>query len=98
MKILRPAFVNPLENQLSSEDWEFSRSIAIARVHVEHPIQRLKNFNVLHEEVTFNMLDMIDNVVHVDFDYGLARGYILLASTQKIFSLIDTIMEKYGSK
>lgn len=65
VKILRPAFMNPLESQLSSEDSEHSRFIASARVHIERCIERIKNFNILHEEVDYHSLLLIRDVVEV---------------------------------
>lgn len=63
VEVIRPAFINPQENQLSLEDAENSRNIASARVHIERAIERLKNFKILHDEITENIIPSKDVMI-----------------------------------
>jgi len=62
VKVIRPAFKENNE-QLGYEDCERSRKIASARVHVERVMERLKNFQILKDEIQWNYLQYMDDVV-----------------------------------
>jgi hypothetical protein len=61
--LIRPAFKEGSE-QLGYEDCEHSRQVASARVHVERVIERMKNFRILHDEVQWNYLYLMDDVMN----------------------------------
>jgi len=60
--LVRPTFVRNKE-QLNEEDCEYSREISSARVHIERVMERLKNFRILHGEVQWNYLSVMDDVM-----------------------------------
>jgi hypothetical protein len=49
--------------QLEFEDCESSRHIASARVHVERVMERLKNFQILNEEIQWNYLGYMNDII-----------------------------------
>lgn len=51
--------------QLSAEDCIRNRKIARSRVHVERVVQRLKNFRILTDELSWNMVPYVPDVLHV---------------------------------
>ena len=62
VSLIRPAFKRG-GRQLSREDCESSRDIASARVHVERVMERLKNFNILKDEIQWNYLGYMNYIL-----------------------------------
>lgn len=57
-----PPFRITGEAQMSGKDVEETRHIAIARVHIERVIRRIKEFHILDKPFPINMLDLADAV------------------------------------
>lgn len=63
IQLVRPPFKWKEEPQLSAEDCECNVAIARARVHVERVNERIKNFNILRDEITWNMLPYMNDII-----------------------------------
>lgn len=57
-----PPFRITGEAQMSGKDVEETRHIAIARVHIERVIRRIKEFHILDKPFPINMLDLADAI------------------------------------
>jgi len=64
--LIRPTFKRGNE-QLGYKDCEHSRKVACARVHVERAIERIKNFRIMHDEVQWNYLHLMNDVMTTIF-------------------------------
>ena len=65
IQLIRPPFKWRDEPQLSAEDCENNVSIARARVHVERVNERIKNFNILCDEINWNILPYMNDIIVV---------------------------------
>jgi hypothetical protein len=62
--LIRPAFKEN-DEQLGYEDCDHSRMVALARVHVEWVMERLKNFRILQDKIQWNYLELMDDILIV---------------------------------
>lgn len=60
--LYQPAFKKNGQ-QLNIADCESSRNIASAGVHIERVMERLKNFQILHDEVKYHYLRYMDDIM-----------------------------------
>lgn len=65
IKLIRPPFREVGVHQLSAADCEKNKRIASSRVHVERCIARFKNFRILKEELEWNMVKYVDDIVTI---------------------------------
>ncbi|XP_037567707.2 uncharacterized protein LOC119448531 [Dermacentor silvarum] len=63
IKMIRPPFL--MEKQLTTEEARRNQSIAIARVHVERAIQRMKLYRILKNRFDLDLVPYIDCIFKV---------------------------------
>lgn len=64
VEMVRPPFLRK-KKQLSKHDEEKNRSIATARVHVEHAIQRMKQYKILTGNLGIELFPYINDILQV---------------------------------
>lgn len=72
--LIRPPFKRKTMKQFSVEQCTRSRGIASARVHIERVNERMKNFQIFKDELSWDLLGHIDDIATV------IRGLVNLSS------------------
>ena len=63
-ELLIPAFLKG-KHQLSAREVETSRTMSRVRIHVERMMERLKNFRILSERMSLNMVPHADSIMTI---------------------------------
>lgn len=65
IRLVRPPFKRKNIKQFSVEQCTRSRGIASARVHIERVNERMKNFNILKDELSWDLLSHVNEIATV---------------------------------
>ena len=63
VKLVIPPFLKKKDQQLSTADNIRTKTVANARIHIERVIGRMKEFKILRNELSLDMLPLLDNIL-----------------------------------